>query len=115
MKADALVWYEFLVKFNGECYLPETLWMDNDRIELFTDSSGNSSLGCGAYFSGHWVQFKWLSSWVKKDFMSDISFLELVPILLAMLSWSDQFKNKKILLRIDNRALVSINNKRTSK
>jgi hypothetical protein len=35
VKADALVRYEFFVKFNGECSLPETLWMDNDRIELF--------------------------------------------------------------------------------
>ena len=87
--------------------------MDNDRIELLTDSSGNGSLGCEAYFSGHWVQFKWPSNWVKKDFMSVMSFLELVPI-LAMLSWSDQFKNKKMLLRIDNQDLVSIINKRTS-
>ena len=87
--------------------------MDNDRIELLTDSSGNGSLGCETYFSGHWVQFKWPSNWVKKDFMSDMSFLELVPI-LAMLSWSDQFKNKKMLLRIDNQDLVSIINKRTS-
>ena len=47
--------------------------------------------------------------------MSDVSFLELIPILLAMLSWSDQFKHKKILLRIDNQALVSSINKRTSK
>ena len=47
--------------------------------------------------------------------MSDVSFLELIPILLAMLSWSDQVKNKNILLRIDNQALVSIINKRTSK
>ena len=47
--------------------------------------------------------------------MSDVSFLELIPFLLAMLSWSDQFKNKKILLRIDNQALVSSINKRKSK
>ena len=47
--------------------------------------------------------------------MSDVSFLELIPILLAMLSWSDQFKNKKILLRINNQALVSSINKRKSK
>ena len=38
-----------------------------------------------------------------------------MPILLAMLIWSPQFCNKKILLRIDNQALVLIINKRTSK
>ena len=52
VKADALAWYEFLATFNGECYLSETLWMDNDRIELFTDSFGNSSLGCGFNLNG---------------------------------------------------------------
>jgi hypothetical protein len=47
--------------------------------------------------------------------MSDISFLELIPILMALFIWTPQFVNKKLLLRIDNQALVFIINKRTSK
>lgn len=115
IKEDARVWGEFLGEFNGECYLPNRLWLSNDVIELFTDSAGNALLGCGAYFNGHWAQFKWPVEWGSKEFMSDISFLELIPILMAMFIWTSEFISRKILLRIDNQALVAIINKRTSK
>jgi hypothetical protein len=76
---------------------------------------GSASLGCGAYLSGHWAQFRWPAHWEKENFMKDISFLELVPIILAFHIWTPRFINKKILLRIDNQALVAIVNNRTSK
>jgi hypothetical protein len=43
--------------------------------------------------------------------MSDLSFLELVPVLMAMFIWGVKFQNRKILLKIDNQALVIINKK----
>jgi hypothetical protein len=115
VKADALVWQEFLESFNGECYLPDRIWISSETLELFTDSAGSASLGCGAYLSGHWAQFRWPAHWEKENFMKDISFLELVPIILAFHIWTPRFINKKILLRIDNQALVAIVNNRTSK
>ena len=114
-KADAKVWLEFLDKFNGECYLPERFWSANDTLKLFSDSTGNPTLGCGAYFDGDWIQFRWPESWALEEFMSDMSFLEFVPVLLAMFTWVAKLRNKKIILRIDNQALVSIINSRTSK
>jgi hypothetical protein len=48
VKADALVWQEFLESFNGECYLPDRIWISSETLELFTDSAGSASLGCGA-------------------------------------------------------------------
>lgn len=115
LKDHAYVWHEFLCTFNGECYLPNKIWISNETLQLFTDSAGSASLGCGAYFSGKWVQFKWPEFWENEQFMSDITFLELVPIIIAMFAWKPFFINKKILLRIDNQALVRIMNKRTSK
>jgi len=32
-------------------------------LQLFSDSSGNPNLGCGAYFAGYWVQFQWPNHW----------------------------------------------------
>jgi hypothetical protein len=32
-------------------------------LQLFTESSGNPNLGCGAYFAGYWVQFQWPNHW----------------------------------------------------
>ena len=44
-----------------------------------------------------------------------MTFLEFVPVLLAMFIWGESFENKKLKFRIDNNALVVIVNKRTSK
>ena len=47
--------------------------------------------------------------------MKYISFLELVPVVLALYLWADELTGKKVLFHIDNLALVSIMNKRSSK
>lgn len=93
----------------------ERFWSANDTLRLFSDSTGNPTLGCGAYFNGDWIQFSWPEPWALEEFMSDMSFLEFVPVLLAMFTWMTKLRNKKIILRIDNQALVSIINSPTSK
>ena len=90
-------------------------WTTSDALDLYTDSTGNSMLGCGAYFNGHWVQFQLPKNWAELDILADITCLGLVPIVLAFYIWGPNFRNKKTLLRIDNQALVYIINKRTSK
>lgn len=47
--------------------------------------------------------------------MTDITFLELVPIVLAMCLFKTQFCDKEILFHTDNKALVEILNKKSSK
>ncbi|CAC5390439.1 unnamed protein product [Mytilus coruscus] len=115
LRNDAKVWLIFLEHFNGDCYLPENAWITNETLHLHTDSCGNSALGCGSYFDSKWAQYKWPEAWSNMPIMKDITFLELVPIVLAMFIWASDFKNRKILFRIDNMALVSIINKRTVK
>lgn len=63
LKYDITVWLQFLEDFNGECYILENLWLTNEALELFTDSTGNQYLGCDAYSKGHWLQFSWPESW----------------------------------------------------
>jgi hypothetical protein len=106
---------EFLNDFNGECYIPEKLWLTNEAMELFTDSAVNVNLGCGAYFAGHWIQFKWPESWAGDEIIRDITLLELVPIIHALFTWEYHFTHKKNLFRVDDMALLTIMNKRTSK
>jgi hypothetical protein len=116
VNSDALVWLNCLNDFNGECYIPEKkLWLTNEAMKLLTDSAVNLNLGCGAYFAGHLIQFKWPESWAGDEIMRDISLLELVPIILALFIWESHFTHKTILFRVDNMSLVTIINKRTSK
>jgi hypothetical protein len=35
VKADALVWQEFLESFNGECYLPDRIWISSETLNIF--------------------------------------------------------------------------------
>jgi hypothetical protein len=48
MKENIQVWLSFLDKFNGSNIFPDEIWVTNEGLQLFTDSSG--SLGCGAFF-----------------------------------------------------------------
>ena len=114
-KEDMQMWLEFLKSFNGKAYFPESSWTGNDAIEFFTDSAGSAGLGCGAYFSGEWVYFSWPMNWIKGGILKDITFLEFVPVVLAMAIWGHMLQNKKIIFNIDNMALVEILNSQTSK
>ena len=59
--------------------------------------------------------YKATGKWKSSSLMSDITFLELVPIVLAMCLFKTQFCDKKILFHTDNKALVEILNKKSSK
>lgn len=115
VKADIAMWLHFLDVFNGHCFFPDRVWTSNDVLSLFTDASGNPDLGCGSFFNGMWAQFSWPKSWKNLHFMKNLSFLELVPVVLTMYLWADKLANRNILFHIDNLALVSILNKRSSK
>jgi hypothetical protein len=52
LKADFLVWSQFLEIFNGISYIQDRNWTSNSTIELYTDSAGGVAKGCGAYYAG---------------------------------------------------------------
>ena len=114
LKADAMMWLQFLSKFNGDCFFNYADWVSSENLELFTDAAGSSQLGCGAYFNGQWAYFKWPVHWEASIF-KDITYLELIPIVLAFCCWSKSMTSKRIILWSDNEALTKIINKKSSK
>jgi hypothetical protein len=114
MKEDIRIWLLFLYNFNGQTIFSDLLWTPDNQLELFTDAAGSKELGCGAYFQGSWVYFKWPDFW-NNETMRDITFLEVVPILLAFLTWDSKLKGKKVILRSDNLSVVDIINKKSSR
>ena len=99
-------------------YFPEKQWSDSDQLQLFTDSAGGSQLGCAAILGSCWSFIRWSSVWSDSAILKDITFLELVPIVLAFHLWGGGgglLQNKKIVLRSDNQALIFILNKKSSK
>lgn len=115
VQADIQMWLQFLHNFNGRLYFPDKDWSSHEVLKLYTDSAGSSDLGCGAYLAGEWVHFSWPTHWRRLHFISDITLLELIPIVLAVILWGEKLANKKIIFRTDNMALVYVLNKQTCK
>jgi hypothetical protein len=79
---DAIVWFRFLNEFNSTTMLNDKGWVQDTYLELFTDSSGHRDLGCDCYLKGRWAVFKWLAQ-LEDDVFRDMTYLELVPIVLS--------------------------------
>ena len=115
MNNDLLMWKLFLEQFNGNSYINDIGWISNFDLELYTDSAGGLGKGCAAYLNGKWTFLEWPTDWNSSEIFKDITYLEIIPIALAIFLWFDQFYKKNILFHIDNLAVVNILNKKSSK
>jgi len=115
MKEDIIMWLRFLDQFNGTCKFSKVVWQTNVELNLFTDSSGNHDLGSAVYFVHHWAYFSWPADWLDKNVMRELTFLELVPVVMAVFMFKKDLQDKQIIFHTDNEALVSVLNNRTSK
>ena len=111
MKADLAIWEQFLQDFNGRSFMLEKNWVDSASLHLYTDAAG--SVGFGACFQNHWVYGHWPEHW--KVTSPDITFKELFPIVLAVHLWAAEFVNRKIIIYCDNKAVVEIINKQSTR
>ena len=115
MKQDLLVWLEFLDHYNGITAMQDQNWQSNEQLEFYTDSAGGRGKGFGIYFQGEWAHAQWPIQWIEEGLLSDITYLELFPVLVALMIWGDRLRNQRILFHIDNQAVVTIMNKKSSK
>ena len=96
MKEDITVWLKCFDEFKGSRKFGKNVWLSNEQLNLYTDSSGNANLGCGVYLCDRWAYLPWSVEWHFCDIMLDITFLELVPILLAIFLLKNNLVNKQI-------------------
>lgn len=115
MKQDLQMWLAFFQDFNGVSVFHDRFWTSNEDAQLFTDSAAGPGLGFGAYFNGKWMYDKWPKDWYKNEITSDITVLELFPIVASVIVWGQELCQKKILFRSDNQAVVHILNTMSSK
>ena len=71
------------------------------HYSIQTDASG--AWGCGAYFQGHWLQWKWPAQWVPVNIMAK----ELAPIVLSCCVWGPQLAKHSVLFECDNSSVVA--------
>ena len=109
-KEDLSLWLEFLSEYNGISLYREQMFLNPSIFQICTDAS--QSLGLGAVFGKHWFYQKWPSTWWNSQ---NITFLELVPIVLALQVWGHILSNGYVKLLTDNEALSFSINKQSSK
>eukprot|EP00079_Xenopus_tropicalis_P012677 XP_002939985.2 PREDICTED: uncharacterized protein LOC100487960 isoform X1 [Xenopus tropicalis] len=110
-KEDLGVWQTFLQGFNGKLY-----WQSqpraNEEFHFFTDAAGSG--GFGAYFQGKWCSGPWPSEWIEDKLTSNLTLLELFPIIVAMELWGTQLANRAVVFYTDNMSVVMAINNLTS-
>ena len=109
VKSDLEMWQEFLESYNGASFFIEENWVEASKLHLFTDAS--STLGFGLILGSSWVY----DSWPEELPELCILVLEMYPIALALLLFSEVLKGKSIIIHTDNEALVHVFNNKTSK
>ncbi|XP_006825070.1 uncharacterized protein LOC102807130 [Saccoglossus kowalevskii] len=97
VKADLLVWKQFLDSYNGKTHFMDAIWHSSESLCLFTDAAG--SLGYGGIFSSHLFFGEWPADWE----VLNIAVLELFPIMLALEVWGHYLSNKQVLLSAKER------------
>ena len=101
-RSDLQWWACFLPEWNGVSMM-SNLVEGPCSITLTSDASG--SWGCGAYLStGAWFQLEWPRSWAS----THITVKELLPIVLAVAIWGNQWQGKSICCQCDNAAVVAM-------
>ena len=110
-RADLNMWLIFLREYNGSTIFSDQIWVAEEDIQFFTDASGG--IGFGGYYSGRWFQGRWPSRQFSQD--HSIAWLEMFPIVVAIAIWGDKLQGKRIIMRCDNEAVVTIVNKQSSK
>lgn len=101
-------WLAFLPTWSGTSQILESNWSTSPSMSLYTDAS--STLGWGAYWSGHWIQAHWSQDQIGRD----IVWKELFAIASAVNTWGHYWPRKKVLVHCDNEAVVSIWKKGTT-
>lgn len=115
IRQDLIMWLEFFANFNGVSVFHDRFWLTNEDVQLFTDSAGGAELGCGIVFGNSWAAAPWPNEWHQQNITADITVLELFPLLVSLYIWGDKLRNKRILFRCDNIAVVHIINSMTAK
>jgi hypothetical protein len=84
-------------------------WVDSPVLAFFTDAS--TEYGYGAYFGGEWFKGKWDAELCGLP----IAVLEMFAITLALTTWGEKLRNKKLIIWSDNQCATNIIAKQASK
>ena len=97
IRSDIRWWHTFMAEWNGVSMIPH-LWTPS--LEFWTDASG--SFGCGAVCPAlsRWIQLQWIRGMEEMRVAEgdSITWMELLPIVLAGMVWGQAWRGQRIIL-----------------
>ena len=114
MKADLLLWEEFL---KNEKIFSRPFFHLEEELHyapqvFYTDAS--STIGAGGICNRQWFMIQWDPEFLRK-FEPSINYLELYALSVGILSWIKEFANKTIVVYCDNQSIIHMVNKSSSR
>ena len=109
-REDLRVWLLFLESYNGVTLYKDEMFLSESSVEIYADAC--QSYGMGAFLYNHWFSVNWPDTWWTQQ---NITFLELLPLVLALEVWGVELRNKCVTLRTDNWSLMHSINSQKSK
>lgn len=103
-QSDLEWWRTFLNYWNGRSMMEIHSTPQSPDVTIFTDASG--SWGCGASWGNEWLQCQWSEAWLPEN----IAAKELLPIVLAVSVWGQQWQHQHLTVHCDNMAVVQVVN-----
>ena len=105
-RRDLRWWQMFLESWNGVSILPTV----RPVASLTSDASGG--WGCGAFTDQQkWFQLPWPTECID----ADICFKEMLPIVLAVMTWGHTWRGYQVGCKCDNQAVVNVLSTRYSR
>ncbi|CAJ0933131.1 unnamed protein product [Ranitomeya imitator] len=99
------VWSSFLLHYNGyTCFQSEE--KTGQDISLFADAAG--SVGFGVIFHDQWCAERWPDNWFMNGWTRNLTLLELFPLVVAVVIWGEQLRNKHTCFWSDNESVVHV-------
>lgn len=106
-RADLRAWECFCTSFNGRSFF--RILSAQPDFKIFTDASG--TIAGAAVFGAEWLVYPW----PKYLDNSHITVKELVPVNLAISTWGEFMRNRRVRAICDNTAVVHIINNQSSR
>jgi len=107
---DLHIWEIFFQSFNSKSFFLEEAWATSCQLRFYTDAA--KSQGYGIVFGRHCAYGEWPNDW---KINHNISFLEFFPIVVGLSMWCHTLRNKRVLFMTDNKSVVHVINKQTSR
>ena len=118
MKMDMLTWNRFLKHRSAICrpFLDFTKKWEVDELFFYRDASKNLKFGIGGICQNPWmIRASDRQFFENCQLGSSIEYLELFTVTATVLAWIKRFKNRKVVIFMDNKSSMHMVNNTSSK